>query len=751
MIETVVDLFQRLFAGNHLDTTDVLRLILLATTAAATAHLATMLATRWGDHNVATKSLMFSVLAHAMCWMGMATIPLAVISSLPDKDDLPEQVTQVRQILVESEQTVETAESGNTPIQDSIVDDKSDLARLEHTSSELNPLESIDRNTENPTPVDVPIRDPEQPEVDDTAALAIPEDQAESGPRQTSSAPLTAPETPPEARPESQANVPSRSRLPIARIGNDELEFQRQPQKGSFEKVSDEIEPDTEAPELDSSTDPNGMFAKDDGEQVRRRAGPIPATIVEDLAGAPTESDSKTGAAGAASERRMSRLSTQRRPDRPGRAVDSQRQKQIAKTPIPLDEKYEQVRESPTLSAMSDALEFKPADPDFDANPNRRRANVPATYRLRNLQNRAAIARRFGGTTESERAVERSLAWLARQQHPDGHWDASRFGSGQIEFDENRVDRRFAGRDADTGITALAILAFLGAGYTQEEGKYTRTVSEALNWLMAQQASDGNLSGNATHFARMYCHAMATYALGEASGMQSDPTLDIRLRSVLLRAVTYIVAQQNRKDGGWRYLRTQQGDMSMFGWQLMALKSAELAGVKIPNVKIRGETTKSLMIKFLRQRSEGRDGGLAAYRQGDPVTPTMTAEALFCRQMLGYRHSTSARLEAVEYLTEHLPRMNNYNLYYWYYGTLAMYQHGGEAWTTWNTALRDMLIFEQRKAGPNSGSWDPRGVYGPYGGRIYSTAIATLSLEVYYRFLPLYNRGIPGADEQFED
>jgi len=751
MIETVVDLLQRLFSGDPLNTTDVFRLILLATTAVATAHLATMLATRWGDRNVAVKSLLFSVLAHVMCWMGMATIPPAAIPAPPDSEDLPEQVTQVRQVLVESDQSVETADSGNTPIQESVLNEQSDLARLEHTSSELDPLESIERNLDNPTPVDVPIRDLEKSEVEDTAELAVPEDEGQLGPRQTSSAPLTAPDIPPEARPETQANVPSRSRLPVARIGTDELEFQRQPQKGSYEKVDIEIEPDTESPDLDSTTDPDGMFVEDDGEQVRRRTGPIPATAVEELAGAPTDSDSKTGAAGAASERRMSRLNTQRRPDRPGRAVNTERQKQIAKTPIPLDDKTEQVRESPALSEMTDALEFKPAEPDFDANPNRRRANVPATYRLRNLQNRAATARRFGGTDESERAVEHSLAWLAKQQHPDGHWDASRFGSGQIRFDEQGIDRKYAGRDADTGITALTILAFLGAGYTQEEGKYTETVGKALDWLVAQQAEDGNLSGNATHFARMYCHAMATYALGEASGMQNDPTMNVKLRAVLLRAVTYIVTQQNRKDGGWRYLRTQQGDMSMFGWQLMALKSAEVAGVKIPDIEVNGETTKSLMIKFLKQRSEGREGGLAAYRQGDPVTPTMTAEALFCRQMLGYRHSPKARQEAVDYLSGHLPRMKDYNLYYWYYGTLAMYQHGGEAWSTWNTALRDMLIFEQRKDGPNAGSWDPRGVYGPYGGRIYSTAIATLSLEVYYRFLPLYNRGIPGADEQVSE
>ena len=750
MIDSVADLISRLFAGDSLSTIDVLRVLLIGTTLLASCHLATMLVTRWGDRNVAAKSLGFSVLAHAMCWMGMATIPPTALTAVSKRSQPEEQRVQVRQVLVESEQSVDSSESGNTPIQDSIVNDQSELARLRKTSSELKPIESIERTPDNVTPVDVPVRDVIESEVDDVAELAMPEDQGELGQRQNASAPLTAPEAPPEARPDTQANVPSMSRLPVARIGKDELEFQREPQKGSYEKVDIDIETYDEAPQLDAMSDPDGLFVEDDGEKVVRRSGPVPSTVTEEVAGTLSESNAKTSAAGAASERRMARLAAQRKLEKPGRAIDAERQQQMAKTPIPLDDRFDQVRNSPALDQMSDALEFNPAEPDFDATPNRRRANVPATYRLRNLANRAATARRFGGTDESEKAVERSLAWLAANQHPDGYWDADQFGSGRVQIDEDGIDRKFAGRDADTGITALTILSFLGAGYTQEDGKYTETVSKAIHWLIAQQGDDGNLSGNATHFAKMYCHAMATYALGEASGMQSDPTMNVKLRVALLRAVTFIVTQQNRSDGGWRYRKGQQGDMSMFGWQLMALKSAEVAGVKIPNVEIGGETPRSLMLKFLKRRSEGLHGGLAAYRRGDRVNPTMTAEALFCRQMLGYRHSPDAGQEAIDYLMKNLPRRTNYNLYYWYYGTLAMYQHGGKAWSTWNESLRDMLIADQRTDGPNAGSWDPVGAYGLYGGRVYSTAVATLSLEVYYRFLPLYNRGIPGLDEQID-
>jgi len=89
----------------------------------------------------------------------------------------------------------------------------------------------------------------------------------------------------------------------------------------------------------------------------------------------------------------------------------------------------------------------------------------------------------------------------------------------------------------------------------------------------------------------------------------------------------------------------------------------------------------------------------------------------------------------------HLPRLSQLNLYYWYYGTLAMYQYGGEPWRRWNVSLRDRLISEQRKLGNTAGSWDPKGPWGAYGGRVYSTALSALSLEVYYRFLPLYQMG----------
>src|SRR6185436_3307668 len=110
----------------------------------------------------------------------------------------------------------------------------------------------------------------------------------------------------------------------------------------------------------------------------------------------------------------------------------------------------------------------------------------------------------------------------------------------------------------------------------------------------------------------------------------------------------------------------------------------------------------------------------------------------FCKQMLGLKRTEPQVAEAIEYLTQNLPRRSQQDLYYWYYGTLAMYQQGGEPWRRWNNAMRDSLVSDQRSDGDFAGSWNPRAPWGDYGGRVFSTALSTLCLEVYYRFLPLY-------------
>jgi hypothetical protein len=351
---------------------------------------------------------------------------------------------------------------------------------------------------------------------------------------------------------------------------------------------------------------------------------------------------------------------------------------------------------------------------------------VPAPYRLRNSVSREELAATLGGGTRARAAVEAGLAWLAAHQERDGRWNPGRWGAG-IETRVAGEDRGGAGMHADTGISALAILAFLANGETHLEGKYRKNVQHGLEFLLRSQAADGNLAGDARFCAQMYCHGMASLALSEALAL----TGDVRIQPYVQRAVDYIVVAQHKTSGGWRYQPGDKGDMSQFGWQVMALASAELAGITVP------QKTHDGMRHFLGLCQQGAHGGLAGYRPGLPPSRPMTAEAMASRFFLQLTPSPAQIAEATDYLLDELPQSGVANYYYWYYGTLTMFQVQGQAWEQWNQAMQYELTRRQRTDGHLAGSWDPDSVWGSYGGRVYSTALATLCLEVYYRYLPL--------------
>lgn len=354
--------------------------------------------------------------------------------------------------------------------------------------------------------------------------------------------------------------------------------------------------------------------------------------------------------------------------------------------------------------------------------------SLPSMYQLRRAPKHAEIAERQGGSAATEAAVQSALKWLAANQHADGRWDASHHGAGR-ELKVGGQDRSGAGAESDTGVTGLALLAFLGAGNTHLDGEYHDTVARGVAFLLDSQAADGNLGGRAERFAFMYCHGMAALALSEVFAMTGDERLEEPVRL----AIAYTLGAQSRSSGGWRYgINDSAGDTSQLGWQLMALKSAEMAGIPMPAESRLG------MIKFLKSVSSGRHGGLASYRAGERPTASMTAEALVCRQFLGLARSNPASDEAGNFVLTELPGHGKPNFYYWYYATLGMFQLQGDHWRRWNDALAGTLVARQRTSGPLAGSWDDDDVWGGHGGRVYTTAMGALCLEVYYRFLPLY-------------
>ncbi len=337
----------------------------------------------------------------------------------------------------------------------------------------------------------------------------------------------------------------------------------------------------------------------------------------------------------------------------------------------------------------------------------------------RSPQVRSRIALQEGGTVASEDAVSRGLEWLARQQNSDGSWS---------------LDGRFsnAGNHSDTAATAMALLPFLGAGQTHQQGQYRQTVQRGLDWLLANQVrstdprTNGSIIGRG--IGRMYAHGQATIALCEAYAM----TQDARIRDPAQAAIDYIVRAQHSA-GGWRYHFGEPGDTSVMGWQLMALRSGQMAYLNVPS-----ETFEKAS-RFLDSVQVDSQGSLYSYMPGRGASHVMTAEALLCRQYGGWAADHPALVRGSQFLlSSHLPNVQRTDIYYWYYGTQVMHHMGGSTWNRWNNTLRDILVQTQIKQGSEAGSWTPVGTFAGQGGRLYQTALSLCTLEVYYRHLPLY-------------
>ena len=326
---------------------------------------------------------------------------------------------------------------------------------------------------------------------------------------------------------------------------------------------------------------------------------------------------------------------------------------------------------------------------------------------------------RFGATRDTAAAVEAALQWLVANQQEDGSWDASQHGAG-IDRQVEGQQRSSTGVNADNGITGLALLALLGDGNTHLVGSKRETVQHGLEYLLGQQTANGSLAGNATMFARMYCHAMATVAVCEAYAM----TRDERLQGCAQRAIEYTIDCQDMLTGGWRYQRSDPGDMSQFGWQVLALQSAQQAGIPTPPERQR------LMLKFLQSCNTGLKRGLASYRPGFSATPAMTAESMACRIWLNTQNKPEQMAEGIQYLLKRLPSQEQPDFYYWYYSSLSLRFVGGEPWQRWADALKKSLPPMQR----SDGSWSAVTKWGGYGGTVYSTAMGALCLESFYRY-----------------
>jgi len=353
---------------------------------------------------------------------------------------------------------------------------------------------------------------------------------------------------------------------------------------------------------------------------------------------------------------------------------------------------------------------------------------------LRGSGKKRALAR-FGGSKETEKAVNAALAWLARHQDANGSWNAARYRDPRADRVVCRV-----------GCTGLALLAFLGAGHTSKTGDFKDNVSRAQSWLMGRQKPNGLIAEKTGGgmAAAGYNHAIAGLALAEAYGMTREP----QLRNSAQAAVNYSTRVHQVPYSGWRYDPRKDSDTSVTGWFVMQLKSAQMSGLRIDGIGFQGAS------RFLSTVTTRE--GLVGYRK-PTGTPCMTAVGMVCRQFMGVRNTESLMRKGEKYILKHPPdwplaarspkgsAVGDRGLYYWYYATLAMFQQGGAGWKKWNATMKRALVPKQRRGGPRdgsrndiAGSWNPAGWADRSGGRVMSTALGALTLEVYYRYLPLY-------------
>lgn len=338
-----------------------------------------------------------------------------------------------------------------------------------------------------------------------------------------------------------------------------------------------------------------------------------------------------------------------------------------------------------------------------------------------------------GGSQKTESSVDAALAWLMRHQEADGHWDGVKYGNSGVY-----------GKDGD--MTGLAVLAFLAAGHTPKNGKYKKTVKIGLEWLVSKQNADGSfLTPGHTH--TIYQNSICALTLAEAFSMHPDHKLKVAAQ----KAIDYIA--NARKGEVLHHGVVENGSphsIGVMGWMMMALKSAKIAGLKVPEdifdrykVRLDQVTSKS---------AYGKAKECAYDHEGKCLhTGVMDSVAMLMYEYMGVQR---VELDDIaETVSIHLPSVDKFDLYRWYYTTLALFQHGGEKWKRWNKALVEVLTSTQCKGGPLDGSlqdidgsWEPSidqwgdGKGHPHAkqGRVYTTAMGAFCLEVYYRYASVY-------------
>lgn len=377
-----------------------------------------------------------------------------------------------------------------------------------------------------------------------------------------------------------------------------------------------------------------------------------------------------------------------------------------------------------------DVEDFEATEPDVDFAALEMVDSIQSPLVIKGIYAGRSDAGRIGGLKRAgrwaqytEAAVLRALEWLKENQNADGSWDVRN----------------------QSAMTGLGLLTFLAHGETPTSEEYGPTVERAIRYLVDTQRPDGSWPNSGSH--EVYGHAIAAYAVSEAYGLTQIPDL----RDAMDRAIEIIV-QGQQSGGGWDYdyKKTPRRDTSVSGWQIQALKAANIANCSVPG--IRKALDRSINDLKSSQNSLGRLGYSNEPGRG---RIGLTGVGALCMQLLGYA-DTSACKKAVEYLKNQdidvtWDEEGEWGLYGWYYITQAIF-HDGNSFSSWNSKFAKAYTQNQN----SDGSWTPPGAEATQG-KVYGTTFAALTLQVYYRLLPTYQedaveaRPVEEADDEDMD
>jgi hypothetical protein len=371
-------------------------------------------------------------------------------------------------------------------------------------------------------------------------------------------------------------------------------------------------------------------------------------------------------------------------------------------------------------------------------------------YAERTRVDREQWISQVGGTPDSELGVAAGLEWLARHQAEDGHWGPDCLGPNGLRCEKDHPCTG-PGQNFEAALTGLALLAFQAGGhYYFNDRPRSDNVRRGLDWLVAGQGPNGELVGTRNHLGHepgapaqyeqryMYEHAIGTFALAEACALalavQRHP--DEKYVAAAIKAVQFVESQQHN-DGGWRYNpdKASASDTSVSGWSMLALKTAKEADLSIEPATI------SRMTAFFKRSAEPLTG--RTHYQGLRFeTDATTGVGMMVDEFVTHQSDSDLIHLGSTYLAGEAEarwgaggRNDQSDYYLWYNCTLAMFMAGGEPWKRWNDVVRDhILSLQVRGTDCARGSWEPNDRWSSEGGRVYSTALAVLSLEVYYRF-----------------